>query len=124
MRLASLLQCGCVDMWPEDAPETTTVSPLGNVATAAPRSRRRSGVRRGFKSWRPSLSAISEHGSAAAAVAVAAGVVDGKRGSDGSGKAKATVHRRALPRSHGDDDNRYKDVSSVVSAMNPTAYLF
>ncbi|KAG6509487.1 uncharacterized protein LOC121974415 [Zingiber officinale] len=119
MKLTSLLQCGCVAMWPEDAPETTPVPPLGNVATAAPRARRR-GVRRSFKPWRPSLSAISERGST---TAVAAGAVDGKRGSDESGKAKATVCRRVLPRSHS-DDNRYKDVSSVISAISPTAYLF
>ncbi|XP_074586750.1 uncharacterized protein LOC141842445 [Curcuma longa] len=108
MKLASLLQCGCGAMWPEDTAPSVAVSPLRNF-TAAPRNCRRAKLR--FKRWTPSLSAISEQGSTAAEVA----------GIDT--KAKASVSRRDLPHSHS-EDNRYMDVSSVVSAICPTAYLF
>ncbi|WOK96445.1 hypothetical protein Cni_G05152 [Canna indica] len=123
MRLADLLQCGCGAPWPEEAQPATGAAeaPLGS--SAAPRNSRRR--RRGgtgssaFTPWRPSLSAISENGSTAAAAAAR----DGKVTPGGTGKAKAGFSRRVLPRSHS-DDHRYINVSSAVPAFSPTAYLF
>ncbi|CAL9090677.1 unnamed protein product [Musa acuminata var. zebrina] len=122
MRLADFLQCSCGAQWPEKAlPETRAAgAPIG--LPAAPREERRRRRRRvgeagndATTTWRPSLAAISENCSAAAR--------DGKTTAGGAAKAKGGVSRRVFPRANS-DDHRYKDVSSVVPAFVPAAYLF
>ncbi|CAL9094869.1 unnamed protein product [Musa acuminata var. zebrina] len=116
MRLASFLQCGCGAPRPEEKPQAARTG-------TDPRDRGRRRRNRGNDAstpWRPSLAAISENG---APTRAAAGARDGKMTADGAEKHKAVVSRRVLPRDHSDHD-RYSDVSSVVPAFSPTAFLF
>ncbi|CAL9120316.1 unnamed protein product [Musa textilis] len=116
MRLASFLQCGCGAPRPEEKPQAarTGTDPCDR------RRRRRSRGNDASTPWRPSLAAISENG---APTRAAAGARDGKATADGAEKHKAVVSRRVLPRDHS-DHHRYSDVSSVVPAFSPTAFLF